>query len=76
LQPIKHSDLDPDAYYWALRDPFLSEREEELEIVQVSTVFGATPEHLSVAVFGSEQHYSLRDFVFFQKIDRLYSIPR
>lgn len=68
MQPIKHSELEPDAYYWALRDPFLSDDGGELEIVQVSTVFGAMPEHLSVAVLASEQHYALNDFVFYLKI--------
>ncbi|MBB5663653.1 hypothetical protein GGE68_001843 [Rhizobium leguminosarum] len=69
MKPIELADLEPSGYYWALRDIFLSDGADELEIVQISTVFGETYEYLSVAVLGSDQHYSLKDFVFFAKID-------
>lgn len=52
-------ELVPDAYYWAAL-----KGSDDLQIVQVSTVFGRQPHHLTVAVMSSEQHYSLEDFDF------------
>ena len=56
---IKHEALEPDGFYWARRLDG-----GELEIVQVSTVFGRGREFLSVAVIGSDQHYTLEEFAF------------
>ena len=55
--PIFRSGLDPGAYYWARRFG-----EDELQIVQISTVFGRDIEHLTVAVMSSDQHYTLSEF--------------
>ncbi|CAN7640391.1 hypothetical protein [Neorhizobium sp. LjRoot104] len=74
MEPIDFFNLEPNGFYWALRDQFLSDG-ADLEIVQVSTVFGTTFEYLSVAVLGSEQHYSLKDFVFFAKIELPAIVP-
>lgn len=56
---IDHEDLRPGSYYWARRC-----NEEDAEIVQVSNVFGSDREYWTVAVMGSDQHRSLKEFVF------------
>jgi hypothetical protein len=67
VQPIDHSELEGNGYYWAVRiGPDIEGA--ALEPVQVSTVFGSTPEYLSVAVLGTDQHYSLNNFTFLAKI--------
>jgi len=55
--PIFKSDLEPGGYYWARRFG-----EDELQIVQISTVFGRDLEHLTVAVMSSDQHHALSEF--------------
>lgn len=69
MQPIDISDLEPNGHYWALRDRFLSDEDTKVEIVQISTIFGTGPEYLSVAVLGSDQHYSVKDYLFLAKIE-------
>lgn len=65
---IEIPDLVPNACYWARRKNAAAE-EIEAEIVQVSTVFGSTSDFFSVAVLGSDQHFSLKDFEFLFEIE-------
>lgn len=56
--------IDPEnlrvgSFYWARRAGA-----DDAEIVQVTDVFGAAREYWSIAVMGSDQHYSPRDFDF------------
>jgi hypothetical protein len=60
---IKYEVLEPDGLYWARRLDG-----GELEIVQVSTVFGRRREFLTVAVIGSDQHYTLEEFAFYAAV--------
>lgn len=64
--PLAIPDLEPETYYWASRKDQLADA--VLDVVQISTVFGNGPDYLSVAVLGSDQHYSLQDYLFFEKI--------
>lgn len=57
--PIARTDLEPDGYYWASRL-----RDSELQVVQVSTVFGRSPDYLTVAIMSSDQHYNMEEFAF------------
>jgi hypothetical protein len=54
----------------ALRGPQERPADAELQVVHISTVFGYGPAFLTTAVFSSDQHYSLQDFVYFEKIQR------
>jgi len=63
---IDPADLRVGCYYWAR--PI--EREEELQIVQVSDVFGSEREYWSVAIMGSDQHRSLEEFDFLIRLMR------
>jgi hypothetical protein len=64
---IAQAALLPDRCYWARR--LVSAEGGELEIVQISAVFGPTLDYFSVAIFGSDQHYSLNDFEFLLEIE-------
>jgi hypothetical protein len=66
MRLIEISELEPEACYWACRKD--GPAQIALEIIQISTVFGIGPDYLSVAVLGSDQHYSLADYLFFEKI--------
>jgi hypothetical protein len=60
---IEYEALEPDGFYWARRLVG-----GELEIVQVSTVFGRKREFLTVAIIGSDQHYTLEEFAFYAAV--------
>lgn len=64
MPPIDLSDVEPNEHYWARRkcDP-----EADLQIVHISTAFGYGPDSLSTAVFSSDQHYSLEDFIYLER---------
>ena len=55
--------VEPLAIYWARRKTQDVES-DECEVVQISTVFGHARDYWSVAVLGSDQHYSLHEFEF------------
>jgi hypothetical protein len=62
---IDPNDLRVGSYYWARPN-----QGEDLEIVQVSDVFGSDREYWTVAVMGSDQHRSLKDFEFLIRLMR------
>lgn len=54
--------LEPNRFYWARRLPAEGAsigEPNDIEVVWVSTVFGATPEFWTVAVMGSDEHFDL-----------------
>ena len=61
--PIDRTELQPEGYYWARR-----KKSDEMEVVQVSTVFGRDPDYLTVAILSSEQHFTLEEFEFYALI--------
>lgn len=61
--PISREKLVPDAYYWARR-----ESGDDIEIVQISTIFGDGPDYMTVAVMGSDQHHSPGAFEFIAQV--------
>ncbi len=67
MQPINLFDLEPDEHYWAQRK---GAPNADLQIVYISTVFGSGPDFLTTAVFSSDQHHALEDFVYVAKIER------
>lgn len=63
---IAEEDLEPQHIYWAtLRDT----PDGEPTVVQISTVFGASREYWSVAMLGTDQHFSLNNFRFLAKAE-------
>lgn len=60
---IDEDELRAGSYYWARRMDG-----PEIEIVLVTDVFGSDREYWSVAVMGSDQHHSLREFKFFIRL--------
>jgi hypothetical protein len=64
---IDPSSIKPPKCYWARRTQAGGEV-AELEIVQVSDVFGDLPDYWSVAVLGSDQHRSLAEFEFIAEL--------
>lgn len=60
---IDPNSVEPLATYWARRRTQAAQSGEP-EVVQISTVFGDARDYWSVAVLGSDQHYSLHDFEF------------
>ena len=63
MPSIATDDLRQDAFYWA-RKP----SDEVFEIVQVSAVFGTAREFLTAAVIGTEEHFALEEFEFYEEI--------
>jgi hypothetical protein len=61
--------LEPNRFYWARRlpaeDASIAEP-SDIEVVQISTVFGSTAEFWTVAVMGSDEHFAA--FEFFHKV--------
>ncbi len=55
--------VEPLAIYWARRKTQDVES-DECDVVQISTVFVHARDYWSVAVLGSDQHYSLHEFEF------------
>jgi len=56
---IDSEDLRPGSYYWAQRSG-----SDDVEIVQVSNIFGSDREYWTVAVMSSDQHYTVSEFAF------------
>ena len=71
MKQISIEQLEANGLYWARRKQSAVDRIEEahdIEIIQISTVFGAATEFWSVATIGSEEHFSLNDYDFFHKV--------
>ena len=63
--------LQPNHFYWARCLPnerVPASEPNGIEVVQVSTVFGAALEFGTVAVMGSDEHFDLASFAFFHKV--------
>jgi hypothetical protein len=71
MNTIGIEQLEPNRFYWARRLPAkgasISEA-SDIEVVQVSTVFGAISEFWTVAIMGSDQHFDLAAFEFIHKV--------
>lgn len=71
MNTISIEQLQPNHVYWARRLPvegMPASYPNEVEVVQVSTVFGAASEFWTVAVMGSEEHFDLASFEFLHKV--------
>ncbi|UIK01120.1 hypothetical protein LZK82_26535 (plasmid) [Rhizobium leguminosarum] len=70
MNTISTDQLEPNRFYWARRLPAkgTSISERDIEVVQISTVFGAACEFWTVAVVGSDERFDLSAFEFFQKV--------
>ena len=71
MKTIAIDKLEPKRFYWARRLPLKgapASAPSDIEIVQVSTVFGAASEFWTVAVMGSDEHFDLAAFEFFHKV--------
>lgn len=64
---IDQSELKPDRYYWAKVEG--QEGDGRIEIVQISTVFGAEREYWTIARLGSDLHAMLEDFRFLGEVE-------
>jgi len=72
LSSVKFT-MPPNRFYWARRLPAEGAaifEPNDIEVVRVSTVFGATPEFWTVTVMGSDEHFDLAAFEFFHKAPR------
>jgi len=71
MNTIGIEQLEPNRFYWARRLPAEGSsifEPNDIEVVRVSTVFGATPEFWTIAVMGSDEHFDLAAFEFFHKV--------
>jgi hypothetical protein len=71
MKQISIEQLEPNGFYWACRKSVVGARFEEpheIEIIQISTVFGSAAEFWSVATMGSDEHFALQDYDFFHKV--------
>jgi hypothetical protein len=71
MNTIGIDQLEPNRFYWACRlaaEGAAVSEQTDIEIVQVSTVFGSASEFWTVAVMGSEEHFDLAAFEFFRKV--------
>ncbi|WFR97616.1 hypothetical protein [Rhizobium tumorigenes] len=71
MNTISIERLEHNQSYWARRLPvegMPAFYPNGMEIVQVSTVFGAASEFWTVAVIGSDEHVDLASFEFFPKV--------
>ena len=71
MNTISIEQLQPNHFYWARRLPAKGVRAfdpNDIEVVQVSTVFGAVSEFWTVAVMGSDEHFDLASFEFLHKV--------
>jgi hypothetical protein len=67
MHKIGIEQLEPNRFYWARRLPVAGVSSIDAgEVVQLSTVFGATPEFWTVA--GSDEYFDLAAFEFFHKV--------
>ena len=71
MNTIGINQLEPNRFYWARRLPVEGAtvvEASDIEVVQVSTVFGVTSEFWTVAVMGSDEHFDLASFEFLHKV--------
>jgi hypothetical protein len=71
MNRIGTDQLEPNRFYWARRLPAEGAsiaEPSDIEVVQISTVFGSTAEFWTVAVMGSDEHFDLAAFEFFHKV--------
>ncbi|MGA1802188.1 hypothetical protein [Rhizobium sp. HT1-10] len=71
MNTIGIEQLQPNHFYWARLLPnegSLASEPNEIQVVQVSTVFGAASEFWTVAVMGSDEHFDFASFEFFHKV--------
>ena len=71
MNTISIDQLEPNRFYWARHKQAQGARHSEpndIEVVQVSTVFGATSEFWTVAVMGSDEHFDVAAFEFLHKV--------
>ncbi|MBZ5762065.1 hypothetical protein LAV84_23200 [Rhizobium sp. VS19-DR104.2] len=71
MNTIGTDQLEPNRFYWARRlsvEGGSVAEPRDTEVVQVSTVFGATSEFWTVAVVGSDEHFDLAAYEFFHKV--------
>ncbi|TCL71045.1 hypothetical protein [Rhizobium sp. BK251] len=64
--------LVPEAFYWARSDNHTSGR---MTIVQISTIFGDSPDYWTIAVPGSDQHHMIGDFELIALVEPLDGYP-
>jgi hypothetical protein len=71
MKHITIEQLKADNFYWARRKlvPGAPAAEpHDIEIIQISTTFGAAPEFWTVATMGTDEHFGLEDYDFFHKV--------
>ncbi|MFW8584597.1 hypothetical protein ACOJBM_05910 [Rhizobium beringeri] len=71
MDTIGTDHLESNRFYWARRLPAKGASipgPSEIEVVQISTVFGAASEFWTVAVVGSDEHFDLSAFEFLHKV--------
>ena len=71
MNTIGSGQLQPNRFYWARRlsaEGASIAEPNDIEVVQISTVFGSTAEFWTVAVMGSDEHFDLAAFEFFHKV--------
>lgn len=64
--------LVPDEFYWARSIKYVGGR---TTIVQVSTIFGESPEFWTLTVPGSDQHHMIGDFEIIAPVEPLEAYP-
>jgi hypothetical protein len=71
MKTIAVERLEANAFYWARRRPAHGAPAGEpydIEVVQISTVFGAASEFWTVAVIGTDEYFDLGAYDFFHKV--------
>ncbi|WFS03655.1 hypothetical protein [Rhizobium tumorigenes] len=71
MNTIGIDQLELNRFYWDRRlrvEGAAIFEPNDIEVVRVSTVFGATPEFWTVAVMGSDEHFDLAAFEFFHTL--------
>ncbi|PZM14321.1 hypothetical protein [Rhizobium tubonense] len=71
MNTISIDQLEASRFYWARRKPNTTATTAEpgdIEVVKVSTMFGAASEFWTVAVVGSDEHFDLAAFEFLHKV--------
>lgn len=71
MNTIGIDQLEPNRFYWARRlapEGAAVSEPNDIEVVQISTVFGSAQEFWTVAVMASDEHFDLSAFEFFHKV--------
>ncbi|QYA05013.1 hypothetical protein [Rhizobium sp. B21/90] len=71
MNTIGIDQLEPNRFYWARRliaDSAAISEPNDIEVVQISTVFGSATEFWTVAVMASDEHFDLAAIEFFHKV--------